>query len=197
MTQELVQNWKRVLQAFHKCNLRFSAHKTIISLKFTTFLVGSGTLVLSPSVQPPEHLSHLPCVERFWSINIVHWRIQSPLKCHFKVFKLPRFPGCRNSRSSYVDSIDDFRAAFRRAQNALSFALTITFPRPEDQPWIVNDEAVRYPLCNERRKVTCVWFLQRPGIWSFASCGTTFKSRCRSLISWSWKPTLISRSLNL
>ena len=82
----------------------------------------------------------------------------------FQVFKLPRSPGCSNSRSSYVDSIDDFRAAFSRTQNALSFALTITFPKPEDQLWIVNNEAVRYPLCDERRKVTCVWFLQRPGI---------------------------------
>ena len=31
--QELLHNWKRVLQALHKSNLRLSAHKTIISPK--------------------------------------------------------------------------------------------------------------------------------------------------------------------
>ena len=36
--QELLCNWKRVLQALHKCNLRLSAHKTIISPKTTTIL---------------------------------------------------------------------------------------------------------------------------------------------------------------
>ena len=40
---------------------------------------------------------------------------------------------------------DDLRAAFRSAQNALSSTLTITLPRPEDQPWIVTDGAVRDP----------------------------------------------------
>ena len=34
---------------------------------------------------------------------------------------------------------------FRSAQNALSSALTIKLPRPEDQLWIVTDGAVRDP----------------------------------------------------
>ena len=36
--QELFCNWKRVLQALHNCNLRLSAHKTIICPKTTTIL---------------------------------------------------------------------------------------------------------------------------------------------------------------
>ena len=36
--RELLHNWKRVLQALNKCNLRLSAHKTIISPKTTTIL---------------------------------------------------------------------------------------------------------------------------------------------------------------
>ena len=40
---------------------------------------------------------------------------------------------------------DDLRTAFRSAQNALSSALKITLPRPEDQLWIVTDGAVRDP----------------------------------------------------
>ena len=44
-----------------------------------------------------------------------------------------------------INRTDDLRAAFRSAQNALSSALTITLPRPEDQLWIVTDGAVRDP----------------------------------------------------
>ena len=44
-----------------------------------------------------------------------------------------------------INWTDDLRAAFRSAQNALSSALTITLPRPEDQLWIVTDGAVRDP----------------------------------------------------
>ena len=40
---------------------------------------------------------------------------------------------------------DDLRAAVRSAQNALSSALIITLPRPEDQLWIVTDGAVWDP----------------------------------------------------
>ena len=35
---ELLQNWRRVLQALHKCNLRLSSSKTIINPHSTTIL---------------------------------------------------------------------------------------------------------------------------------------------------------------
>lgn len=44
-----------------------------------------------------------------------------------------------------INWTDDLRGAFRSAQNALSSALTIKLPRPEDQLWIVTDGAVRDP----------------------------------------------------
>ena len=49
--QELLCNWKRVLQALHNCKLRLSAHKTIISPKTTTILGWiwtAGSLSASP-----------------------------------------------------------------------------------------------------------------------------------------------------
>ena len=58
--QELLCNWKRVQQALHKCNLRLSAHKTIISPKTTTILGwiwSAGSLRQSP---PPKHPCHVP-----------------------------------------------------------------------------------------------------------------------------------------
>ena len=44
-----------------------------------------------------------------------------------------------------INWTDYLRATFRSAQNALSSALTITLPRPEDQLWIVTSGAVRDP----------------------------------------------------
>ena len=48
---ELLSNWKKVLQALHKCDLRLSASKTIINPQSTTILGwvwNSGTLSASP-----------------------------------------------------------------------------------------------------------------------------------------------------
>ena len=49
--QELFENWKKVLQALYKCNLRLSASKTVINPKSTTILGwiwSAGTLTASP-----------------------------------------------------------------------------------------------------------------------------------------------------
>ena len=55
--QELFCNWKRVLQALHNCNLRLSAHKTIISPKTTTIL---GWIWTADSLSAsPHHLNTL------------------------------------------------------------------------------------------------------------------------------------------
>ena len=55
--QELLHNWKRVLQALHKSSLRLSAHKTIISPKTTTILGwtwNAGSLSASRTVLTPS-----------------------------------------------------------------------------------------------------------------------------------------------
>ena len=55
--QELLHNWKRLLQALHKCNLRLSALKTIISPKTTTIL---GWIYTAGSLSAsPHHLNTL------------------------------------------------------------------------------------------------------------------------------------------
>ena len=49
-SSELLSNWKKVLQALHKCDLWFSASKTIINPQSTTILYwvwNSGTLSAS------------------------------------------------------------------------------------------------------------------------------------------------------
>ena len=49
--QELLQNWTKVLQALHKCDIRLSTSKTVINPQSTTLLGwvwNSGTLRASP-----------------------------------------------------------------------------------------------------------------------------------------------------
>ena len=147
--RELLHNWKRVLQALHKCNLRLSAHKTIISPKTTTILGwiwNAGSLSASP--HRLNTLATYPepnTVARLRSF-IGAYKVLSRVipRCSSYLAPLDAVAAGRPSQES-INWIDDLRAAFRSAQNALSSALTITLPRPEDQLWIVTDGAVRDP----------------------------------------------------
>ncbi|XP_073234993.1 uncharacterized protein [Porites lutea] len=147
--QELLHNWKRVLQALHKCNLHLSAHKTIISPKTTTILGwiwNAGSLSASP--HRLNTLATYPepnTVARLRSF-IGAYKVLSRVipRCSSYLAPLDAVAAGRPSQES-INWTDNLRAAFRSAQNALSSALTITLPRPEDQLWIVTDGAVRDP----------------------------------------------------
>ena len=147
--RELLHNWKRVLQALHKCNLRLSAHTTIISPKTTTILGwiwNAGSLSASP--HRLNTLATYPepnTVARLRSF-IGAYKVLSRVipRCSSYLALLDAVTAGYPSQES-INWTDDLRAAFRSAQNALCSALTITLPRPEDQLWIVTDGAVRDP----------------------------------------------------
>ena len=147
--QELLCNWKRVLQALHNCNLRLSAHKTIISPKTTTILGWIWTAgSLSASPHRLNTLAMFPeptTVGRLRSF-IGAYKVLSRVipRCSSYLTPLDAVTVGRPSQES-ISWTDDLRTAFRSAQNALSSALTIALPRPEDQLWIVTDGAVRDP----------------------------------------------------
>ena len=66
--EELLQNWTKVLQAPHKCDLHLSASKTIINPQFTTILGwiwNCGTLSASPCL--------LPCTRHPSPDVVLHW----------------------------------------------------------------------------------------------------------------------------
>ena len=142
--QELLYNWKRVLQALHKCNLRLSAHKTIISPKTTTIL---GWIWNAGSLSASPH--RLNILTTYPEPNTV-----ARLRSFVGTYKVLShvIPSC-SSYLAPLDAVtagppqepiywtDDLKAAFHSAQSALSSALTITLPRPEDQLWIVTDGA--------------------------------------------------------
>ena len=145
--QELLCNWKRVLQALHSCNLRLSAHKTIISPKTTTILGWIWTAgSLSASPHRLNTLATYPepsTVGRLRSF-IGAYKVLSRVipRCSSYLIPLDAVTAGRPSQES-ISWTDDLRAAFRSAQSALSSALTITLPRPGDQLWIVTDGAVK------------------------------------------------------
>lgn len=147
--QELLCNWKRVLQALHNCNLRLSAHKTIISPKTTTILGWISTAgSLSASPHRLNTLSTFPEPTTVGQLRsfIGAYKVLSRVipRCSSYLASLDAVTAGRPSQKS-ISWTDDLRTAFRSAQNALTSALTITLPRPEDQLWIVTDGAVRDP----------------------------------------------------
>ena len=145
--QELLCNWKKVLQALHKCNLRLSARKTINSPKSTTILgwiwtVGSLS-ASSHSLNTLATYAEPSTVGQLRSF-IGAYKVLSHVipRCSSYLTPLDAVTaGCPSQES--INWTDDLRGAFGSAQNVLSSALTIKFPRPEDQLWIVTDGAFR------------------------------------------------------
>ena len=147
--QEWLCNWKRVLQALRNCNLRLSAHKTIINPKTTTILDWIWSACsLSAS---PRHLNTLATYRESSTVGQVRSIIGSHKALSCVIPRCSSYPTPLNavtaSRPSQetISWTNDLRTSFHSAQKALSSALTITLPRPEDQIWIVTDGAVRDP----------------------------------------------------
>ena len=146
---ELLHNWQKVLHALHQCNLRLSAHKTIICPRTTTILGWIWTAgSLSTSPHRLNTLATYPeptAVARLRSF-IGAYKVLSRVipRCSSYVAPLDAVTAGRPSHEC-IDWTDDLRATFLSVQNALSSALTITLPRPEDQLWIVTDGALRDP----------------------------------------------------
>ena len=146
---ELLHNWQKVLHALHQCNLRLSAHKTIICPRTTTILGWIWTAgSLSASPHRLNTLATYPeptTVARLRSF-IGAYKVLSRVipRCSSYVAPLDAVTAGRPSHEC-INWTDDLRATFLSAQNALSSALTITLPRPEDQLWIVTDGALRDP----------------------------------------------------
>ena len=171
--QELLYNWKRVLQALHKCNLRLSAHKTIISPKTTTILGwiwNAGSLSASP--HRLNILTTYPepnTVARLRSF-IGTYKVLSRVIPSCSSYLAPLDAVTAGPPQESINWTDDLKAAFHSAQSALSSALTITLPRPEDQLWIVTDGAAWDPGIGATLYVTCGDKLHVSGFFS-AKCG--------------------------
>ena len=168
--QELLQNWTKVLQALHKCDLNLSALKTVINPQSTTLLgwvCNSGTLRASPhrittlaSCPEPDTVNRM---RSFIGAFKVLSRVLSG--CSALLAQLDDSVAGRKSKES-IQWTDDLRTSFHNAQAALSSARTITLPKPEDQLWIVTDGAVRKPGLGATLHVTRNGKLHLSGFFS-------------------------------
>ena len=144
---EILCNWRQVLQALSHAGLRLSATKTVICPQQSVILGwiwSNGTLHASPhriatlsSCAPPKKVGGM---RSFLGAYKVLARVIR--HCSGFLGPLDDAIGGRPSSEELVWS-DSLLSAFHTAQKALSSASVITLPRPDDQLWIVTDGSVK------------------------------------------------------
>ncbi len=144
--ETLLENWRRILQALHKCNLHLSPLKTIICPKSTTILGwvwSAGQLSASPhriatlsSCPPPDTVRGL---RSFIGAYKVLGRVLP--KCSHIIAPLENAIAGQQSgeRIQWTDTLHEH---FHLAQTSLTTRKSITLPRPSDHLWIVTDGSV-------------------------------------------------------
>ena len=148
LPQELLQNWKRVLQALSKCNLKLSASKTVINPKSTVILGwiwDSGTLQASPHrIAALASCSRLETVGRLKSF-IGAYKVLARVipQCTSLLSPLDTVVAGRLSHER-INWSDDLLTSFHRAPSALSASRSISLARHDDQLWIITNSAVKY-----------------------------------------------------
>ncbi len=146
-TEELLENWRQVLQALSHSGLCLSAPKTIVCPQKTVILGwiwSKGTLQASPhriatlaSCSPPSKVGSM---RSFIGAYKVLARVIP--NCASLVAPLDdAIAGCQSKDE--IQWSDDLCAAFQNAQKFLTSAKSITLPRPDDQLWIVTDGSVK------------------------------------------------------
>ena len=144
--EALLNNWRRVLQALDRCNLRLSPTKTVICPKTTSVLGwiwSQGRLLANPhriavlaSCPPPSTVKGLRSFIGAYKVlsrvlpncsNVI-----APLEC--------ALTGLQSSDRLLWDENLTFR--FKSAQDFLSNHKAIVLPRPSDTLWIVTDGSV-------------------------------------------------------
>ena len=145
--EELVINFEQFLHRLLECNIKLSPSKTIIAPKSVTILGwiwSRGQLKASPhkisalsTIKPPETVTALKSfIGAFRFISRVLPRYAntlSPLEAAIRG---------KNGKEN-INWSDDLINSFKKAQQSLLHAKTITIPKPSDTLWIVTDAAVR------------------------------------------------------
>ena len=145
--QELLTNWRKVLSALDRCNLRLSPEKTIVCPASTTILGwiwSQGSIRASPhrvaalaSCEPPKSVRGL---RAFVGSYKMVGRVLSG--CAKYLAPLESLATGRQSQDT-VTWTDELLICFRSCQEALASHKSITLPKPEDQLWIVTDGSVK------------------------------------------------------
>ena len=147
---ELLENWTKVLTALYMNNLRLSALKTIVNPKSTTILgwtwsqglltANTHRIAALSSCSPPEKVK---AMKSFIGAYKVLARV-IPF-CSSLLAPLENAIAGHSSTES-ITWTEELHEAFITAKKALSSPRSIMLPRPDDQLWIVTDDAVRNPV---------------------------------------------------
>ena len=145
--EELLQNWRKVLGALQRCDLKLSASKTVVCPKTTTVLGwvwSQGSIHASPhrvaalsTCIPPVTVAGL---RSFIGAYKVLARVLP--KCADLVAPLDDAIAGGQSRDRVVWS-DDLLAVFEKVKKSLGSSQSVVLPRPDDQLWIVTDAATK------------------------------------------------------
>ena len=145
--EELLLNFERVLDRFHKANIKLSPSKTVIAPKSIMIL---GWVWTSGSLKASPHrinaLSTCPQPETASALKsyIGAYRFLSKVLPRYANALAPLEEAIKgksgNEKIQWSSSLSN---TFKRAQESLSNAKTLTVPIPSDTLWIVTDAAVR------------------------------------------------------
>ena len=145
--EQLLQNWERVLQALRKCDMKLSAHKTVIAPKSTTILGwkwSQGHISASPHRIATLSTCSKPNNVRGMRSFIGAYKILSRVipDCAEMLAPLEDITAGKQSTDKILWS-EELYSAFTKAQKALLTNKEIVLPRPNDVLWIVTDGSVK------------------------------------------------------
>ena len=149
---ELLSNWKRVLDALQKSNLKLSPSKTVTCPRSTTILGWIWTQgALSATPDRAAVLAKCPPPDTVRGLRsfIGAYKVLSRVLPNCSAHTSPLGSAIAGYQSQ--DKIvwtDDLYQKFYSAQKALSTHKSITLPRADDHLWIVTDGSVtRQGIC--------------------------------------------------
>ena len=143
--EELMENWRQVLDRLNTCNLKLSAAKTVIAPTETGLLGwiwSNGTLKADPHKIAPLSICSQPTTTKGLRSFLGAYKVLARVipKCAKLLQPLERLTHGKKSADKILwdeSSVD----AFKRAQQHLQSNRVITLPNEEDQLWIVTDGA--------------------------------------------------------
>ncbi|XP_068752665.1 uncharacterized protein [Montipora capricornis] len=145
--QELLLNWRKVLSALDRCNLRLSPAKTIICPASTTILgwiwsqgsirASSHRVAALASCEPPKNVRGLRAF--VGSYEMLGRVLSGAAKL---LAPLESLTAGRQSQDT-ISWSDELLVCFRSCQEALTSNRSITLPKPDDQLWIATDGSVK------------------------------------------------------
>ena len=144
--EELLVNWKRILDALQKCNIKLSPSKTIICPRSTTILgwiwiqgylsASTHRIATMSSCPPPDTVRGL---RSFVGAYKVVGRVLP--QCAHIIAPLESAIAGQQSCDKIKWS-DTLSQQFKFAQSSLANNKSITLPKPSDKLWIVPDGSV-------------------------------------------------------